>query len=255
MIKKELHIFFAALSFYTRIPCFKNLVLTEEHFAKSAKYFPLLGWIIGGLSALLYYGCLHILPDSVAIVLCMLFSIVLTGGFHEDGLADVCDGFGGGWTKEKILTIMKDSAIGVYGVIGIVMTLLLKFLVLSESHPLQIPFLLIAGHAASRFIAITFMYTHAYVSADETSKSKKVTQKMEPVSLLVAMVFGLVPLLLFQNAFVFVVCVPLIVTKWLLGRYFTKWIGGYTGDCLGATQQVIEIIFYLFMLIAPWNYI
>jgi adenosylcobinamide-GDP ribazoletransferase len=255
MIKKELHIFCAALLFFTRIPCFKNLVLTEEHFAKSAKYFPLLGWIIGGLSALLYFSCLHILPHSIAIVLSMLFSILLTGGLHEDGLADVCDGFGGGWTKDRILAIMKDSATGVYGVIGIVMVLLMKSVILSESDPSQIPFLLIAGHAISRFVAITFMYTHAYMRTDETSKSKNVAQKMNLASLLIAMVFGLAPVFLFQNKFVFVVCIPLILTKWLLGRYFTKWIGGYTGDCLGATQQISEIVFYLFMLIAPWNYI
>jgi adenosylcobinamide-GDP ribazoletransferase len=255
MLKKELHIFCAALLFFTRIPCFNKFVLTEEHFARSAKYFPLLGWIVGGSSALLYFICMYFLPRSVAITVSMLFSILLTGGLHEDGLADVCDGFGGGWTKDRILAIMKDSATGVYGVIGIVMILLMKFVILLEFHSSLLPFLLIAGHTLSRFIAITFMYTHEYVRTDETSKSKNVIQKMDLGSVSIAMVFGLVPLFLFQNAFVFFVCIPLLLVKWLLGRYFTKWIGGYTGDCLGATQQITEIVFYLFMLIAPWNYI
>jgi adenosylcobinamide-GDP ribazoletransferase len=255
MLKKELHIFCAALLFFTRIPCFNKFVLTEEHFARSAKYFPLLGWIVGGSSALLYFICMYFLPRSVAITVSMLFSILLTGGLHEDGLADVCDGFGGGWTKDRILVIMKDPATGSYGVIGIVMTLLMKFVILSESDPSLIPFLLIAGHTLSRFVALTFMFTHAYVRGDETSKSKNVVQKMNLTSLLVALLFGLAPLFLFRNAFVFLVFIPLLLAKWLLGCYFTKWIGGYTGDCLGATQQVTEIIFYLFMLIAPWNYI
>lgn len=249
MIKKEGHIFFAALLFFTRIPCPKRIKVTQEHFSKSARYFPLIGWIVGGFSALAYFSFSFILPQSIAILSSMLFSILLTGGLHEDGLADVCDGFGGGWNKEKILAIMKDSATGVYGAIGIIMVMLFKFSILSESDVTQIPFLLIAAHSISRFVAVTFMYTHNYARANEESKSKNVAQKMSFVSLIIAVLFGITPLLLFNNGFIFLILIPLILTKWLLARYFTKWIGGYTGDCLGATQQISEIVFYVFMLI------
>ena len=89
-----------------------------------------MGWIVGGGTALTYVLLSFILPQSIVIIMSILASILLTGGLHEDGLADVCDGFGGGWNKEKILSIMKDSSTGVYGVIGIVMVMLLNFSVL-----------------------------------------------------------------------------------------------------------------------------
>jgi len=266
MIKKEGHIFCAALLFFTRIPCPKSIKITQEHFAKSATYLPLIGWLVGGFSALVYFSSSFILPNYVAILFSMLCSVILTGGIHEDGLADVCDGFGGGWNKEKILAIMKDSYTGAYGVIGLIFIFLFKFFLLSEllhiipnSSSLSIThfplFIIIAAHSISRFVAVTFMYTHDYARASEESKSKNVSQKMSLVSLIVALLFGITPLLLFNNEFVFLILIPLIVTKWLLARYFSKWIGGYTGDCLGATQQISEIVFYLFMLIAPWKYI
>lgn len=255
MIRKELHIFFAALVFYTKIRAPKSIILTQEHFPASARYFPLMGWIVGGLSALLYWGCCLVLPHAVSILISMLLSILITGGLHEDGLADTCDGFGGGWSKEKIVSIMKDSATGVFGVIGIVMLLLLKFSVLSESVPEQLPFLLIAAHSLSRFIAISFMYTHTYARTDDTSKSKSVAKQMSGSDLFIALITGLAPLLLFNNVLVLLVMIPLLLTKWLLGRYFNKWIGGYTGDCLGATQQISELVFYIVMLISPWKYI
>jgi adenosylcobinamide-GDP ribazoletransferase len=113
MIKKEVHTFFAALLFFTRIPCPKNIEVSKEHFEKCSKYLPLIGWIVCGFSAFVYFGSSFILPQSIAILFSMLFSVLLTRGLHEDGLADVCDGFGGGWNKEKILSIMKDSATGV----------------------------------------------------------------------------------------------------------------------------------------------
>lgn len=273
MIKKEIHIFFAALVFFTRLPCPKKIKVTQEHFMESSKYFSLMGWIVGGFSALVYFGTSFILPQSVAILFSILLSILLTGGLHEDGLADVCDGFGGGWNKEKILSIMKDSYVGTYGIIGLCFVFLFKFYLLSElffattdhnllsiancqlsivCYPL---FIIIAAHSISRFVAVTFMYTHNYVRENEESKSKNVSQKMSTVSLIVASLFGIIPLFLFNNILVFLILIPLTLTKWLLARYFTKWIGGYTGDCLGATQQISEIVFYVFMLIAPWKYI
>lgn len=214
-----------------------------------------MGWIVGGGTALTYVLLSFILPQPIVIIMSILASILLTGGLHEDGLADVCDGFGGGWNKEKILSIMKDSSTGVYGVIGIVMVMLLKFSALSELDASQIPALLIAGHSLSRFTAVTFMYTHQYARAQEQSKSKNIAVKMSFSSLIAAAMFGIFPLFLLKNHVYFLVLIPLSLVKWLLGRYFNKWIDGYTGDCLGAAQQIAEVVFYLFILIAPWKYI
>src|SRR4051812_43461768 len=132
-MKKELHIFFTALMFYTRIPCPKNIDHNPDYLNKATRYFPLIGWIVGSISFLAFYVSSLFLSIESAIILAIIASILTTGAFHEDGFADVCDGFGGGWTKEKILLIMKDSAIGAYGAIGLVLLFLLKFKLLSES--------------------------------------------------------------------------------------------------------------------------
>lgn len=190
----------------------------------------------------------------------MIASIWITGAFHEDGFADVCDGFGGGWTKEKILKIMKDSQVGAYGAIGIFLMLSLKFLLLYRL--LEIPdqgliFMLgviFSGHGLSRFVAATFIYTHEYSRDDATSKVKPVGKKISIGELIVAAFFGLIPLLIFQNYLVFALIIPVLIVKWALGKYYQKWIDGYTGDCLGATQQLTEVMFYLSLLLL-WKFI
>ena len=126
-MKKQLHIFFTALMFYTRIPCPKNIDHNPDYLNKASRYFPLIGWIVGGICFGIYYLASIVFSVEIALILSMIAGILTTGAFHEDGFADVCDGFGGGWTKEKILLIMKDSAIGAYGAIGLVLLFLLKF--------------------------------------------------------------------------------------------------------------------------------
>ena len=203
----------------------------------------------------------QILPVEVAVLLAMIAGIITTGAFHEDGFADVCDGFGGGWTKEKILIIMKDSAIGAYGAIGILLLLLLKYVVLVqllkvELNVISILFIFVAGHAISRWAAATIIFTHQYVREDELSKSKPIAKSYSWREVVGTAFFGFLPLLCFviptyKSAFVLV---PVFAFRWYLARYFKKWIGGYTGDCLGATQQVCEVIFYL-SIIAIWKFI
>jgi adenosylcobinamide-GDP ribazoletransferase len=125
-MKKELRVFFTALMFYTRIPCPKWVDHDDDYINQATRYFPFIGWIVGVICFLFLYGASLLLPVPVAVVISMLAGVFITGAFHEDGFADVCDGFGGGWTKEKILLIMKDSRVGAYGVIGLVVLLLLK---------------------------------------------------------------------------------------------------------------------------------
>ena len=178
----------------------------------------------------------------------MIATILLTGGFHEDGFADTCDGFGGGWNKEKILLIMKDSRVGAYGMIGTILLLLLKFLAVSSvEQDLIIP-AIISAHAISRMFAVSTMYTLDYVREDETSKSKPVTKNITFSDQSIAIITGLASLLIFRNWMVYLCIIPLLITKLWLERYFKKWIGGYVGDCLGTVQQVTEVIFYLGIL-------
>ncbi len=231
--------------FLTSIPSPKWVGYSTDNLNKCNRYFPLVGIIVGGVGALVYYLASFVFPLNISVILSMISTILLTGAFHEDGFADTCDGFGGGWTTEKILVIMKDSRVGAYGMIGTILLLLLKFTAISALHsPIIIPSI-IAGHAISRMFAVTSMFTLPYVREDETSKSKPVTKNLHIKDLWIAIFIGLASLLLFQNWIIYLCIIPLLITKFWLDKYFKKWIGGYVGDCLGAVQQVTEVVFYL----------
>jgi adenosylcobinamide-GDP ribazoletransferase len=270
-MKKQLHIFFTALMFYTRIPCPKNIDHNPDYLNKASRYFPLIGWIVGGICFAIYYLASIVFSVEIALILSMIAGILTTGAFHEDGFADVCDGFGGGWTKEKILLIMKDSAIGAYGAIGVVLLFLLKFnalfnLVNTSEIVNLLPkafgtainnlLLFVSAHSVSRLAAISIVFTHEYSREDASSKSKPIAQNFTWKEVVGALFFGLLPLVVlsfFQWQLVLVL-VPVFITRFFLARYFQKWIDGYTGDCLGATQQVCEVVFYL-SIIGIWKFI
>jgi adenosylcobinamide-GDP ribazoletransferase len=256
LINQELKIFFAALTFFTRLPSpYSYDNFDEGLLNRSARYFPLVGWIVGGICAFIVWLSVQFLPHSVSIILSMGIGVMVTGAFHEDGFADSCDGFGGGWTKERILEIMKDSRIGSYGTIGILLMLLFKYLLLSEMPIHLLPLIIIAGHSVSRFASTHTIYTHNYVGNSASSKAKPLCSEITSKEMFVAFIFGLVPLCLLNNYRLFFTLIPVIITKWWLTRYFNKWIGGYTGDCLGAIQQVTEVVFYLSALVLYKNFL
>jgi adenosylcobinamide-GDP ribazoletransferase len=244
-IYREIRIFFTALMFFTRIPCPKWTDHSATYLTKSPRYFSLVGIIVGGISALVYYLAAFVFPHPLALLLSIIAGIYATGAFHEDGLADVCDGFGGGWKKETILRIMKDSCVGTYGVIGLLAVLALKWYALSSINPYLIPLILVAGHALSRFAATSLLYTLDYVRDDDQSKARPAAQRISGRSLFLSAIFGLAPLFFFNNYYIFIVLIPVFIMRWYLARFFVKWIGGQTGDCLGATQQFCEVVFYL----------
>ena len=263
-MRREIHIFFTALMFYTRIPCPSWVDHREDYINKATRYFPLIGWIVGGISALVLIGASFLWNIYISVLLSMIASVWITGAFHEDGFADVCDGIGGGWTKERILTIMKDSRLGTFGTAGLIFILLIKFFLLLEiiqtisNYYLFIVAFIISGHSLSRFIAVTFIFTHPYARDDESSKTKPVAKSPGLKNLWLAAVFMILPLLglhfVLKSAWVWVLILPVYLSKMYLAGIFQRKIGGYTGDCLGATQQVSEIVFYL-SLIAIWKFI
>jgi adenosylcobinamide-GDP ribazoletransferase len=256
MMRRQVELFFTALMFYTRVPCPRWVGHSEEMLNKSTIYFPVIGWLVGGAAGLAFWVLSHFFPPNLAILLSMVVSILMTGAFHEDGFADVCDGFGGGWTQERILDIMKDSRLGTYGAAGLGLILALKFYALQAINHRSLYILqsiipvLIVAHSLSRATALTFIYTHEYARANEDSKAKPVAKKLSFGELAVGVGLGLLPLLAYaiwlRNPWLLLVLLPLWLVKAYLARYFQKWIGGYTGDCLGATQQVAEVVVYLF---------
>ncbi|OXA99876.1 adenosylcobinamide-GDP ribazoletransferase [Flavobacterium oncorhynchi] len=263
-MKKELHIFFTCLMFYTRIPCPKNINHDPDYLNKATRYFPFIGWIVGTISFTAFYIFSLFLSTETAVIFAIITSVLTTGAFHEDGFADVCDGFGGGWTKEKILMIMKDSAIGAYGAIGLVLLFLAKFKLLTESISLftnsnsyLLVFLLfISAHSVSRLAAISIIFTHEYSRDDASSKSKPIAKNHSWKEIFGSFFFGLLPLLIFScfNFKFLLALIPVFIMRYFLARYFQKWIDGYTGDCLGATQQVCEVVYYLSFLLI-WKFI
>lgn len=253
-MKKQFASFCFAFVFFTRIPVKIRSEYTSEIAEGATKYLPAVGWAVGGISALVLWLSMFVFPFSIGIVLSLIAGILITGAFHEDGLADVCDGFGGGRNTERKLEIMKDSHIGTYGVIALAMMLIFKFILLLEIDSMMLPFVIIAAHSLSRFAAVSIMQTHEYVRKESQSKVLHVIKKFSYSDLTIAATFGIAPLLLFWNINYLLLIIPVFITRWLLGIYFKKQIGGYTGDCLGATQQICEIVFYISYFLL-WKFI
>jgi len=249
LARRELEAFFGAIRFFTRLPVPAWVGHSAEGLNASARYFPAVGLLVGAIGGLVFAAAAAAWPMPLAILLSMGATIYLTGAFHEDGLADAADGLGGGWTKEDVLRIMKDSRTGSYGVVAMAMVLLGKFVALSQLPLIWIPAVLIAGHSLSRFCSTVLIAALDYVREDLESKAKPLATRLSPASLAVAASFALIGLVTCN----FLVPMPLLlcgialaalVTLWL-ARKMQRRLGGYTGDLLGATQQASELAFYL----------
>ncbi|HLP17943.1 MAG TPA: adenosylcobinamide-GDP ribazoletransferase [Bacteroidota bacterium] len=248
-MRRHIDAFFAAVMFFTRIPVPQAKGDPMNLLQDSAKFFPWVGLIVGGIAAVILLGAGLVVGPALAVLISMTVSILTTGAFHEDGFADVCDAFGGGWTKEKILVIMKDSRLGTYGVVGLILILSMKFALLIEllghGMPWRMAAVLIAAHSVSRFMGVTLMQGLEYVTDADASKSKPIaTRRLTASGIGVAALGALLPFV-FLPAMFLAAIIPAAAARAYLGLYFRKWIGGYTGDCAGATQQVCEIMFYI----------
>ena len=242
--------FCTALMFFTRIPV-RLTHFKEADLNKATRYFPLVGILVGVIGALVFWLTSLLLPLSIAVLLSIGATILLTGAFHEDGLADAADGLGGGLNKEQVLTIMTDSRIGSYGAISLIMVLLTKYQALSHLAEWTILVSLIAGHALSRLCAVLVMFTQSYVKAQ--GKAKPLATQLSSGELLAATCFGLAPLGFF-SWHVLIALIPVGWVWWWFSAKIKLRIGGYTGDCLGAMQQLTEISFYLGLLASTTIY-
>ncbi|MGS0724802.1 adenosylcobinamide-GDP ribazoletransferase [Shewanella sp. 0m-11] len=250
--QQQLNLFFIAMGFFTRIPMPKWIEVDADKLNKASRYFGLVGLLVGVISALVYSLMLHWVSPSVAIVFAMITSVIVTGGFHEDGLADTADGLGGGWTVEAKLNIMKDSRLGSYGALALVLALLLKWQLLTELalfDPRSVSLALIVGHCLSRIVAASFIFSEQYVSDSDTSKSKPLAQQQGINELSILLATGVLALLLVGVFPALILIVGLFLVRFGFVRLFRKQIGGYTGDTLGAAQQGSELTCYLLLLI------
>lgn len=256
---QELRLFLTALQFFTRIPAPAWVGHCPQQLSQAARYFPLVGLIVGALSAATLLIAVQVLPLSLAVGLSMASSILITGAFHEDGLSDFTDGLGGGFTREKALEIMKDSRVGAYGAIALMMVLLLKYQSLLSLCGAHSQFfaaaILIAAHSLSRLMAASLMLTQRYIRDDDSARAKPAAQQISPVSFTIALTTGIAPLFILYAAGGNLTSIFTAVASALLMRMYLAWrlqkrLGGYTGDCLGAVQQLTELAFYLGLLAA-----
>ena len=245
-LRSEFETFVGAIRFFTRLSLpgpFGHGSLSLE---RAIRYYPLAGVVVGGIAALFFTGASFIWPKTLAVLAAIISAIYFTGAIHEDGWSDMVDGFGGGWTKEKILAIMRDSCVGSFGATALVMMLLVRFFTLIEIDLWLIPLALIAGHSLSRLCATYVLATLDYARDD--GKAKAFNNRLSYGELALATVTGLLPLLLLPLQQVIVGLLLALAATWWLARLFKRQIGGYTGDCIGAVQQLSEVAFYCGLL-------
>lgn len=245
--------FLISLQYFTRIPIPARIGFDPDWLRHAAGFFPLVGLLVGALCALVQFLLAHVLPPGGALLLSMIFGAWLTRAMHEDGFADVCDGFGGGWERERILAIMKDSCVGSFGAVGMALLLMLKFQLLSSQPALAAA--LVFAHPVSRLCAVTLIWRLDYARSGE-SKASAVARHMSHGDFALALVSGLAPAAALAvwlgappRALALALACAALTTFWL-ARLFVRRIGGYTGDCLGAVQQLGEVALYLGLLLA-----
>ena len=262
-----------ALQFFTRIPVTGRLAdwvgYSPELLRASAAHFPGVGVLVGAVVAAVFALLQICLPDTgytplVAATLSTVVSVLLTGGFHEDGLADVADGLGGSTQRERALEIMKDSRIGAFGAMALVLALLAKVALLALLGSVQAlpatggaaPFIgwyacaaLWLGHVVSRGLPLLLIRWLPHVGDSATSKSKPLADQISGASLWVAVLWCFMALAFASLALgtlnLIVACGFAGLALLALLRFFKRRLQGFTGDCLGTAQQVCEIAFYL----------
>lgn len=254
-LRHECRLLLVAIQFLTRLPTPALKNWQDSWLQDSARYFPLTGLLVGLLTAGVFWLLSWLFNPWVAAIGSTAFSVRLTGAFHEDGLADTCDGLGGGLTRERALAIMKDSRLGSYGTLGLILALLLKVALLA-SLPLTTALIaLILAHAFSRLAAILLLARLPYAGDPEHAKAKPLASSLQPGQAVYALLTLLPALLLalWLEPAVSLQLLPafalLLLITLYLARLLQQRLGGFTGDGLGATQQLAELAFYLGMAI------
>ncbi len=259
--------FLLAVQFFTRIPVTGRLAswvgFSPAMLRSSAAHFAGVGWLVGvvaaGVYALLALQISSVFAPAVAAFVSTVATVLLTGAFHEDGLADTADGLGGSVSRERALDIMKDSRVGAYGAIALVLALGTKVALLAAlgSSPSAgtvwgmplVCLVILAAHVVSRACPMVLVRWLPHVGDTAASKSKPLADQITSGALLSNGLWclALLPLLwLATQPWVFVAaCAASLAALVYMARLLARRLQGFTGDCLGATQQVCELAFYL----------
>jgi adenosylcobinamide-GDP ribazoletransferase len=235
--------FLIAFQFLTRLPVPRSLNSSETDIGKAAAFFPLVGVIVGGGAALVFVVLQRVLPLPASVFCAIVFATFITNGFHEDGLADSFDAFGGGWTKDRVLEIMRDSRIGTYGTLALIFIIIGKFTFLSSLPQGQIWRWLIVAHTASRWTILPLCMWLPYARAE--GQGKLVAKRVGTLEIIIGTIMLLLVLILLPWQAALATLIATSIVTLLSGSYFRARIQGITGDCLGATNQLTEVVLYL----------
>ena len=237
----------ATLMFFTRLPFWRIKQVDAEHFKHVVPLWPLAGWLTGGIMVGVLWLVAQVFPLSVAWIIAIIARLLITGCLHEDGLADFCDGMGGGVTRERILLIMKDSHIGTYGVIG----LIIYFLLLTQMSALPVWLLcaiVFTGDVWCKFVSSHIINILPYARKEEEAKNKTIYQRMTALEAFVGAIIGCLPFVLFLPKHYWPALLAPVVVFILLVWLMKRRIQGYTGDCCGALFLISELVFLLVCL-------
>ena len=239
----------AALIFFTRLPFWRLHQPPKECYATVVEHWPLAGWITGGaMAATLYFGSWY-LPYPIAVLMAIVVRLLVTGALHEDGLADFLDGFGGGGSsRERILTIMKDSHIGTYGVIGLIFYELLLAAALMSMTPQFAALTILAADPYSKMVTSQLVMMMPYARREDEAKNRTVYRKMSWQAGISLAIQGLLPMVAYiwytGMRWDLIIFIPALVMYFLYLLIWRK-IHGYTGDCCGAVCLLVELTVYL----------
>jgi len=239
----------AALIFFTRLPFWRLHQPPKACYQTVVEHWPLAGWLTGSIMAATLYGASMVLPYQVAVLAAIVMRLLVTGALHEDGLADFLDGFGGGGNnRQRILDIMKDSHIGTYGVIGLILYLLLLFTCLNAMTPEMAALAILAADPYAKMLTAQLVSMMPYARREEEAKAKVVYRKISLASGISLAVQGLLPIGLFVwytgVAWETLIFIPALVMYFLYLLIWRK-LHGYTGDCCGAVCLLVELSVYL----------
>ncbi len=242
----------ASFIFFTRLPFWRLYQPPKEAYATVVEHWPLTGWLTGGIMAATLFGACHILPYPVAVIIAIIVRLFLTGALHEDGLADFFDGFGGGTDRQRILTIMKDSHIGTYGVLALIFYFLLLWGILVSLPPMTAVFAILAADPLAKMFSAQIVNFMPYARREEEAKNKTVYRPISLLSTFSLALQGLLPslpLILFTDTtWWLVVIAPILIVAFLFLLIWRK-LQGYTGDCCGAICLLAELSFYFVLLL------
>jgi adenosylcobinamide-GDP ribazoletransferase len=267
-VSREWRAFLSSVEFLTRIPVWRRKAYDPADLPRSTTYFPVVGVIVGASGGLVFTLASLLWPPALAVLLAVAATVRLTGAFHEDAVADLFDGFGGGWNREQIFAIMKDSRVGAYGVVGLLFVILAKLLALtgiatvSLAHGTSIlgtsiamTQVMIAGHVLGRWSSLPLIWHYPYARPDSATAQPGTGKPFASSVTRGRLIAGtaitlLIVVAVLRHRALVVVAVALTVTM-VCGRYFNRRIGGITGDTLGGANQLIELATYLALAATP----